>query len=108
MEGMSHDGMSHGGASTPSSASSVMPMMAQYLFSSKTGFYVLFRHALVSSSGGFVLALFASLLFSALTSMVFFLSQRVERGATGKRGAKPGTAAALMGATAHMVRWFMH
>jgi hypothetical protein len=87
---------------------SSMDMMRPYLFSSKTGYYLLFKQAFVTTSGGFAGALLASLTFAALTSAVFFLSQRIEREASSNHSQKVAAPKLLISAGAHAGRWFMH
>jgi hypothetical protein len=97
--------MDHGSMNMPHTS---MDMMRPYLFSSKTGYYLLFKQAFVTTGGGFAGALFATLAFAALTSVVFFLSQRIEREASSKHSQKVTTPRLLISAGAHAGRWFMH
>ncbi|KAJ8902500.1 hypothetical protein NDN08_006903 [Rhodosorus marinus] len=74
-------------------------MMSPFLFSTTTGFYILFEEALVGSTGGFIGAMFAVFFFSFLIGTIISWL-----GATQSRSKnESGFLWAIAGATA---RWF--
>lgn len=79
--------------------------MRPYLFSETTGFYVLFKEALVGSTGSFVGALFAVFAFGALTTIGFEFGKRLEMGARRSGG---GPVKIALGALGHGLKLFLH
>eukprot|EP00189_Rhodosorus_marinus_P007319 CAMPEP_0184752414 /NCGR_PEP_ID=MMETSP0315-20130426/43566_1 /TAXON_ID=101924 /ORGANISM="Rhodosorus marinus, Strain UTEX LB 2760" /LENGTH=206 /DNA_ID=CAMNT_0027231743 /DNA_START=192 /DNA_END=812 /DNA_ORIENTATION=- len=91
------DGLQEG--DTGHDDSSMHAMMSPYLFSSTTGFFILFEEALVGSTGGFIGAMFAVFFFSFLIGTIISWL-----GATQSRSKNEhGFFWAISGATA---RWF--
>lgn len=80
--------------------------MRPYLFSETTGFYVLFKDALIGSTGGFVGALFAVFAFGVLTTIGFEFGKRLEMGGRRAGGGEPIKIA--LGALGHGLKLFLH
>mmetsp|Transcript_31570 Transcript_31570/g.122257 ORF Transcript_31570/g.122257 Transcript_31570/m.122257 type:complete len:192 (-) Transcript_31570:2041-2616(-) len=108
-DGMHDDGMHNDGTDEQvqegdtghdgHSESSAHEAMSPFLFSTTTGFYILFEEALVGSTGGFVGAMFAVFFFSFLVGTIISWL-----GATQSRSKNEhGFLWAVFGATA---RWF--
>jgi Ctr copper transporter family len=101
----SNDVVSSSSLSLPRAA-----MMSPYLFADKTGFYVLFKKALVGSTGGFAGALFACFAFGILTTIGYELGKRVEQSARAAKvnGGVRALPSMLLGAAAHGFRLLLH
>lgn len=84
--------------------------MSAFLFTRRTGFYVLFERAFVTDTGGFVGALFATFLFGMITTIGVELGKKIEsraRAAKVEGGAK-ALPAILLGSLAHGFRLLLH
>jgi hypothetical protein len=85
-------------------------MMRPYLFSDKTGFFVLFKKAFVNNTGGFVGALLATFFFGILTTVGYEFGKRMEvraRAAKVNGGAR-ALPTVLLGALGHGFRLMLH
>lgn len=84
--------------------------MSPYLFARKTDFYVLFREAFVTDTGGFVGALFACFAFGILTTVGYEMGKRLESRARAAKltGGAAALPALLVGALGHGLRLLLH
>jgi Ctr copper transporter family len=104
-----HSGSTDASAGT---ASADHLFMRPYLFSDKTGYFVLFKQAMVANTGGFVGALFATFLFAVFASVGYEIGKRFERRAhVTKPGKSDGGApfsSVAIGGLAHGLRLLLH
>lgn len=107
MSGMDHG--AHGASSVGGSAGMMDHMMSPFLFARKTGYFVLFESAFVTSDGGFAGALIASFAFAAFATLAQQGLRRGERRALKSRDgfctSLPLTAG---GMAAHGLRMLLH
>lgn len=78
-----------------------------FFVTNKTGFYLLFKGALINNTAGFVAALFGAFLFAILTTIVFEVARRVEKRGLVARGGK-SVPLKVVGAAANGFKMLMH
>lgn len=106
-----HDDSSATGTTVGQGGDHSMHMgMSPFLFSKKTGFFVLFNEAFVTTTGGFVGALFGSFFFAILATIGYQIGKLVERRVTrsyNSNGSKaiPGV---ILGSIVHGFTQLLH
>jgi Ctr copper transporter family len=104
------DHTNHGSTSSSNTVSADHMLMRPYLFSDHTGFFILFRQALVNSTGGFVGALMATFLFGLFATVGYEFGKRIERSAIAAQRDSSSRAlpSIAIGGIAHGLRLLLH